>query len=442
MFFGQPKGLFGRGAPGGVDMSRMLEELAMRERAGYGTPGIGGGMNGGAPPMALPGMGGGDPRLSGAPRMDFAQDVRNSVADNAMRGAAAGPDYAGHYAMHGHGPDGPRSKKRGTGEKILGAIGDMALMMVAPPLAGMKWRRDGERRQAKAEEANHNRIVNAMMRKGMSADDAELAAINAQKFGEELVTKYRTRDMAPGHTTYTPELDGSSSRYTAPQILQQGADAVVVDQNGPQMGGGMGAGGPPATAPRLFGGGANGLSPPDLSAAPRRNGAPGPSIYETFTNPIMGRSIMGLRTDAEQAAQAAGYMPGTPEYLRFVRDYTLKGQGPTAVGLDRERMGVTMRGQDISQGNSVRTAETARTNRADTPAATTINGRGETVLVYPDNRVTTLRGSRDPRNQRGRGRLGQQSGRGGSAPAPEGTIIAGPNGQKQIKRNGRWVPYR
>ncbi len=148
---------------------------------------------------------------------------------------------------------------------------------------------------------------------------------------------------------------------------------------------------------------------------------------------------------ARQEAAELGLTEDTEEWREYLRDRTLGAHGPTAVR-------VTERGQDITERNNVRStsvsernnvrstnqsdrnsqrsAETARENRGNTPAAQVLNGKGEVTLVYPDNRVTTLRDSKPIG--------GKKTVR---PAAPDGTIISGPGGKKMIKRGGQWAPY-
>lgn len=95
------------------------------------------------------------------------------------------------------------------------------------------------------------------------------------------------------------------------------------------------------------------------------------------------------------------------ERLRdFDEDRGVRREGQT---IQREGQQITRDGQALS-----------RENRGNTPATTTVNKRGETVVYYPDGRVTTLRDSVDPRGKKGGGRR------------------APPGGATQFKENGRY----
>lgn len=291
------------------------------------------------------------PGMFGIP--DYSDQVMRAVAENALRprpesaqqfaagpvpmgSVPAGPDYASHYAMHGRGPDGagPENKKRNTGQKILKVLGDAALNLSAANGdygAQLKLRQRAldkqSRQQAEAEFGEHDRIASILMRQGMSADEAELAALNAGKLGEEYNSRFRTRDVAPGHSVQTPDLGGAEPGvWTAPEVFKEGADLVRVD---PQAGEG-------AQLPSL--------------------GSPGVT------------RINGLRSDAEQYADSLGHRRGTRDWGRAVRDFALKSYGPSAVSaknllqarsLDQSDTN-NRRSTSASRANSIRSNETRR----------------------------------------------------------------------------------
>lgn len=145
----------------------------------------------------------------------------------------------------------------------------------------------------------------------MSADEAELAALNTQKLSEEYNSRFRTRDVAGGDSVRTPNMDGTARVYTAPKMFQHGADVELFDPQG------LGGGGMGESSPAL---------PPLPSALP----------------PLMtGQGMMGqrragsrglsMRTEAEQYADTIAKR-GTLEWGTAVRDFILKGDGPTAYG--------------------------------------------------------------------------------------------------------------
>jgi hypothetical protein len=183
------------------------------------------------------------------PRINEADAVRNALADNSLRASsvAARPhadhepaegghaDYAGHYRMHGRNESGlfAAKPKKNFGQKVLGTLGEFALRYSAGqgnPFAMQVLKNrmaEAEHRQkAESEFQEHDRVVGILMRQNMTADQAELAALNTSKLGEEYNTRFRTRDMAPGHTAATPNLGGGGFQtYTAPTHAEAYAKA-------------------------------------------------------------------------------------------------------------------------------------------------------------------------------------------------------------------------
>lgn len=329
-----------------------------------------------------------------------------------------------------------------------------------------------------ASELHQLSVYAALRDSGVPKNDAIIALTNMDKLGENFNTRYRTDDIAPGHTRSQPNLDGSVSSYTAPNLVQHGADYqfVTPSADGP-------SGLPPVSPDRVGPPGLRASSPPDqapmLPAPPDQAmlggvsipGASGPPAAPTRpalppgippgaglppSAPMLGNpranvvAAGSLRTDAEQYADTL-YDRGSPQWRSAVQDAMLKANGPTAFRQDQQlqgaRLGVQMRGQDIDQGNNVRTTSTSAANNLrstnasmannrNRPAAVGVDANGNTTLVYPDNRVVTTHGIHPVSSVRGRGRLG------GAVSPQEGMTATGPGGQKLVLRGGQWVDPR
>jgi hypothetical protein len=304
-----------------------------------------------------------------------------------------GADYAGHYALHGRQANGMFAhRKRSTGQKVLSFLGNMALNYAANngnygAQLALRQRAlaNEDRRKSQAEFAEHSRIVGTLMRQGLTADQAELAALDPKAVGTEYNSRFRTREVSPEQTVYTPGMGGGqASTWTAPKIFENGPQRVQVDPN-------------------------------------------------TGTHQV----LFTGKTDAGWAAEESGYQPGTKGYTEFMRDKHLGAYGPTAGQMNDARLAQSntnnVRSTSTSAANAELAAQTSRQNRANTPVGTVLNERGEVVVAYPDNRVTTLRGSKPVST--GRGRAGR-----GAGGVPDGTVIRNPQtGQTMVRRGGRWV---
>lgn len=348
------------------------------------------------------------------------------------------PDYQGHYGMHGRGPDGsvPR-KQRNTGEKILRGLGNFALNYAANNGnygAQLALRERAQRRSARQEGeakfAEHNRIVSALMRQGMSADQAEMAALNTDKLGEEYNSRFRTRDLAPGHTVATPDFKGNYSRYTAPQLISEGADHMFFDPQNPPT--------DSRVLPGMFG---NGNRPPmldesgeqsyqlgsrgrsisipnsdSLQQAPRLQGRHPSQVGLPVPRGGDGRSFgFSLRTEAEQYADTVAQR-GTPQWGAAVQDYTLKANGPTAQDFDWRKQ---TRALDQSDTNNRRTTGTSRENNIRT---------NQTSRDNSVRSAQTTRGSHTYKTGPARGGGGRLA----RAKDAQGNVVE--------LRNGQWVP--
>ncbi len=362
------------------------------------------------------------------------QDMsRHFEADHGQEGHQHSADYEGHYRMHGRQANGlfaaKPKPKRNLGQKILNGIGDFALNYSASQgdqraLMVLK-ERALERQSRKEQEAafqDHNRIVGSLMRMGMTADEAEVAALNTQKLGEEYNSRFRTRDAAEGHSIRTPNMNGTERVWTAPKTFQHGADVQILD---PQSLGSGGMGDSSSMLPPL-----PSVLPPMMTGSQRAAGSRG----------------FSMRTEAEQYADTIAKR-GTLEWGTAVRDFILKGDGPTAYGyrddLQDQRIASDNRNTDVRANASIASSERAagasRYNRDNTPVSRVVNERGEVVLTYANGRVQTLRNSRPiPTTRNG----GRRAGRAGGGVA-EGTVIRNPTtGQTMVRRGGQWVAQR
>ncbi len=365
---------------------------------------------------------------------------RHPEADHGQEGHQHSADYEGHYHMHGRDRNGlfaaQPKRKRSTLDKIWNGIQEAALNYSASegnPRALMVLKeRALERQSRKEQEAafqEHDRIVGVLMRQGMSADEAELAALNTQKLGEEYNSRFRTREASEGQSIRTPNLDGRERVWTAPKTFQHGADVQFFD-------------------PQSLGGGGMGESSPALPPLP--SALPPMMTGQGMTGQRgAGSRGFSMRTEAEQYADTIAQR-GTPEWGNAVRDYVLKGDGPTAYGykddLQDQRLASDNRNTDVRANASVASSERAagasRYNRDNTPVSRVLNERGEVVLTYPDGRVQTLRNSRPMPTTRG-GRAGRGGGSGRAGGVAEGTVIRNPTtGQTMVRRGGRWVAQR
>lgn len=352
------------------------------------------------PPQSTPGIGDGLPRnLPAAPTGMFGGGSRPAMAGNATPNSQpSGPDYGSHYMMHGRDEHGafPAGPKRSLGQKILKGVGDFALAWAASngdPMAQqtmqMRMKQRAGRQQAEAEFQQHNSLVQNLMRRGINADDAELYALNPEKLSEEMNSRFRTREASEGETIRTPGMGSQPDQaWTAPKTFTNGPDVVRYD-------------------------------PQSNTAAP---------IYQ------------GL-TDAQRALAESGIQPGSPEAYRFLQDLHLNGQGPTAVDMQRDRLGQSdlnsRRSTGVSRENSIRSNATSRYNAGNTPLAPVLNqSSGEVMVPFRNGRVGTIPNSM-PLAGRGGGRGGR-----GSSPAPSagGTRIRNPRtGETMVLRNGQWV---
>jgi hypothetical protein len=312
---------------------------------------------------------------------------------------------AAHYGMHGldeHGQE-PR-KRRSTGEKILRGLGQFALAWSAGQgnygaqlaLRDQALRKQ-ERRKSRAELAEHNRIVGAMIQQGMTPEQAELAAIDADSFSTEYNTRFRSGDMTAGSTHVTRHLDGTQETYRAPQTFQHGGSILNMDyQNQP---------------------------PVSDTAGGLRN---------------YGNGLFQMPTQAEQHANALGQVPGSDSWVTSVQDAELGAQGPTAVRMQGNRLAAQRRGQDMTD-KRVRDgwARPPAQKPAAAPSPNSVLGGIMAKVARGEPLSTGEQSLYDRYNARGGrgGRGGRGSGGGGNRPRAR-------NGQGKIVEwdGSSWVP--
>lgn len=154
-------------------------------------------------------------------------------------------------------------------------------------------------------------------------------------------------------------------------------------------------------------------------------------------------------TPAQSYAAALGYEQGTPDYTTALRDYVLRGSGPSATAFRSDL-------EDQRQGNRVALKVVPTYSQLNPRAPVAGGGRGGTSPRAP-TMAGTMAGTMAPilakvaKGQpltpaeekawsmyrppsRGRG--------GGGAAVAEGATATGPNGQKLVRRGGAWVPLR
>lgn len=341
----------------------------------------------------------------------------------------------------------PKPEKHGPSFKdVVGFLGEMAMNV------GATWGMSPYETARYYDMQNDNKLARkkyqqeqGVLRQAFAAIDADpnmtpqekaIVKANPSEYVKNYVQRFGTHNVNAGDTLTRDLGGGNRDVFVAPKTFQEGADVAQMpaqsfrlSQSAPML---PGAGDGDyrgaavfGSAPHLFGAGAPAAGPPGMM------GSGGPD----------GRPVIGLRTQAEQYADSLGLNRGTSDWGNAVRDYTLKEYGPTANSEKR-----TLKSWELGQSdvNNRRTTAASRygtdasvANRNNTPAATMVNGNGEVVVAYPDNRVTTLRGSRPTPTTRQPG-----AGRGGSAGdgVAEGTIIRHPRtGQRMVRRNGKWA---
>ena len=349
--------------------------------------------------------------------------MRDSLAENAMT---------------------PKPEKKGPNfGKILGTIGEGLLTAAATyGMSPYEAARFGQMRAENKRENQKLKQQQALMQQAFGAIDADpnmtpqeraLAKVNVEEYQKRWAEQYGTHSVNAGDSLVRGVGGGARDVFVAPKTFQEGADVAQTAPQSFQI---------PQSAPMLPGATAFGGGSPLDSGAP----AAGPPGMMGSGGPDGRPPVAGLngrlRTQAEQYADSLGIDRGSSEWGSAVRDYTLKEYGPTANSEKR-----TLKSWDLGQSdtNNRRTTDasrystdTSRDNRNNTPAATVLNERGEVVLAYPNNRVTTLTNSQPvPTARPGRGTVAPRT---GAAQAAEGTVIRHPRtGQRMVMRGGKWT---
>ena len=331
----------------------------------------------------------------------------------------------------------PKPEKKGPNfGKILGTIGEGLLTAAATyGMSPYEAARFGQMQAEGKRDRQKDKQKQALMAQAFGAIDADpnmtpqekaLAKVNVEEYQKRWAEQFGTHNVNAGDSLVRGVGGGVRDVFVAPKTFQEGADVAQMGPQSFQL---------PPSAPMLPGASAFGTSPmPQIGGGAPAGGPPG----------MFGGGGPGgrLRTQAEQYADSLGAERGSQEWGGAVRDHALREYGPTANAEKR-----TLKSWELGQSdtNNRRTtdasrysADTSRDNRNNTPAATVVNGNGEVVLVYPDNRVTTLRDSRPTPTTRqpggGRGRAA------GAGEVAEGTIIHHPRTkQRMVRRNGKWA---
>jgi hypothetical protein len=277
----------------------------------------------------------------------------------------------------------------------------------------------GQRNKERAAAQLQAQLVGALRNKGMSDDDIAVILANPDKFSEAYSSRFQTRGVDEGSSVYTPNLNGGAAMFTAPKIQKEGADVMQTPPLNVQL--------PP---PSLFNSGQGG---DPLAHLPLADGS-----NPNFQQVTMPSRISGLRTEAEQYADSIAQR-GTKEWGSAVRDYSMKAYGPSAQGMQGQRLDTQ---RDIASGH-----DTARRYAVDHPAK-----RGGRAAPQPKPPTpTTVIGSIMDKQARGQPlssaeqntlkeyRTHYKPQHGAVEVTPNEPVAHGPNGQKLVVRNGRWV---
>lgn len=155
--------------------------------------------------------------------------------------------------------------------------------------------------------------------------------------------------------------------------------------------------------------------------------------------------------DWERYAQSQGLQPGTPEYRDAMRDYVLRGSGPTAHGYDVDmenyRQGNREDLEQRRQTNRLAVEDRREQARRNRPRKTNVLERirekiaAGQPLSPGEQRVWDQASARGRPETRGlpAGRAAQPSPASSSAPSGAEATAVGPGGQRIFLRGGRWV---
>jgi hypothetical protein len=277
----------------------------------------------------------------------------------------------------------------------------------------------GQRGKERAAAQLQAQLVGALRNKGMSDNDIAIILANPDKFSEAFSSRFQTRGVDEGSSVYTPNLNGGAAMFTAPKIQKEGADVIQTQPLNVQL--------PP---PSLFSPGQGGT--PAASAPADGN----PNFQVTTPT-----RLNGLRSQAEQYADSVA-QKGTKAWGDAVRDYTMKGYGPTA----QEMLGQRLDSQQaIAEGH-----DTTRRYATDHPARGQERARSAAPRPHPPTPTTVIGGimakqaAGEPLSASELNTLKEYRTRykpqiGAVQVTPNEPVAHGPHGQKLVVRNGKWV---
>lgn len=147
-------------------------------------------------------------------------------------------------------------------------------------------------------------------------------------------------------------------------------------------------------------------------------------VFDPTTNST--RTVYDAPTDAQTYAGTLGYQPGSPDYTNAVQDYTLRSNGPTAVGGRIGLEGVRYGYRDALQADRL-TASRENTNTR-VRAAELNNLRA----------IKARQRGQDMTDSRTRGSASYQ-GRGGRGAPAAARAVDPSTGHAIVVRNGQWV---
>lgn len=193
-----------------------------------------------------------------------------------------------------------------------------------------------QQRKAAIEAAQQQQYVAALVARGMEPSLALIMAADPSEMAKHIGTRFDAQRVDEGSSVYTPNLDGTANVFTAPKTFKEGADVTQMPAS-------------QATAP----------IPPVPGLPPVTIGAP--------------QQVPGLRSPALQYADEIAQR-GTQEWRNAVRDFTLKGYGPSANNMQSERLGTQ---RDIAyHRDATSAANNARSNQTQAGSFSYKNGGG------------------------------------------------------------------
>jgi hypothetical protein len=154
----------------------------------------------------------------------------------------------------------------------------------------------------------------------------------------------------------------------------------------------------------------------------------------------------------EKYAMALGLQPGTPEYHEAVQSYRLGSWSDPAMenrlnlegvryqnrdALQDQRLGVTMRGQDLSHQDRQSSIRQSNTNNIRSTGVSSANN----IRSTNQSNANSIRSAETTRGSYSYSHGGK--GRGAGAASGEGQVIVNPTtGQRMQLKGGQWVPIK